>query len=87
MQRIRDHVRTHFKNVPLNDNQLGALYAFCFNMGFGTLRDSPLAKRILAGDDPNTVAMQELPKYVTYGGKEQPGLVNRREAEMELFTR
>ncbi|KAJ2186257.1 hypothetical protein IWW43_003945, partial [Coemansia sp. RSA 1935] len=37
------------------------------------------------GDNPNTVASQELPNWRKAGGKVMQGLVNRRKAEIKLF--
>ncbi|KAL1925260.1 uncharacterized protein VTP21DRAFT_143 [Calcarisporiella thermophila] len=71
--------------VPLNDNQLGALASFTFNLGCGNLRSSTLRKRLNAKENPNKVAEQELPKWVYGGGKVLPGLVKRRKKEVALF--
>jgi len=70
---------------PLNANQFAALTSFTFNLGCGNLASSSLAKRINAGENPNTVAEQEFPKWVHGGGKVLPGLVKRRAAEVALF--
>jgi lysozyme len=71
---------------PLNQNQRGALVSFSFNVGCGALQSSTLARRLNAGENPNTVAKQELPKWVNGGGRKLPGLVRRREAEIKFFT-
>lgn len=68
--------------VPLNQNQFDALVSFAFNCGEGALQDSTLRRRLNAGEDPNTVARQELPRWNNGG---MPGLVRRRWAEVELF--
>ncbi|KAF8149503.1 glycoside hydrolase family 24 protein, partial [Crassisporium funariophilum] len=73
------------KNVPLNDNQFGALTAFAFNLGCGTVQSSTLLKRLNAGEDPNTVAAAEIPKFNKAGGKVLAGLTRRRAAEVALF--
>jgi len=59
-----------------------ALVSFAFNCGNGNLAESTLRKRLNAGEDPNTVANQELLRW-TNGGL--AGLVRRREAEVNLF--
>lgn len=87
MMNAIDQVRYTFVNKPLNDNQLGALYSFCYNEGIQRFINSDLVKRILAGFDPNTVAREELPKFVHRGGKVDPELVQRRHAEIALFTK
>ena len=71
--------------VPLNRNQRGALTSFTFNVGGGAFRTSTLLKRLNAGEDPNTVATQELPRWNKGGGKVLPGLVRRRQAEVDFF--
>ncbi|KAF9005213.1 lysozyme-like domain-containing protein [Cyathus striatus] len=71
--------------VTLNDNQFGALTAFAFNVGCGTVQSSTLLKRLNAGDDPNTVAAQELPKFNKAKGNVLAGLTRRRAAEVSLF--
>ena len=72
--------------VPLNQQQFDALVSFTFNCGIGALEESTLRKRLNKGEDPNTVAREELPKWVKAGSKTLPGLVERRKKEVELFT-
>jgi GH24 family phage-related lysozyme (muramidase) len=72
-------------SVTLNDNQVGALTSFSFNVGCGNLKSSTFLKRVNAGEDPNTVAAQELPKFNKAGGKVLAGLTSRRAAEVALF--
>ncbi|KAJ2194514.1 hypothetical protein IWW43_002099 [Coemansia sp. RSA 1935] len=71
--------------VKLNDNQLAALTSWTFNVGCGNVKTSTLIKRLNKGDNPNTVASQELPNWRKAGGKVMQGLVNRRKAEIKLF--
>lgn len=71
---------------PLSQGQFDALVSFCFNLGCGALEDSTLRRRLNAGEDPNAVFPQELPKWVKAGGQTLPGLVRRREAEVKLAT-
>jgi lysozyme len=71
---------------PLTQGQFDALVSFCFNLGCGALEESTLRRRLNAGEDPNTVFPQELPKWVKAGGQTLPGLVRRREAEVKLAT-
>lgn len=72
--------------VPLNQQQFDALVSFAFNCGTGALEESTLRKRLNKGEDPNTVAKEELPKWVKAGSTTLPGLVTRRKKEVELFT-
>lgn len=55
-------------------------------MGVGAVSDSSLVSRLNDGEDPDTVASEELPKWVYAGGEVLDGLVRRREAEVDLFS-
>ncbi|KAF8148215.1 lysozyme-like domain-containing protein [Crassisporium funariophilum] len=72
-------------SVRLNSNQYGALTSWAFNVGCGNSGSSTLIARLNAGENPNTVAEQELPKWNLAGGQVLPGLVRRRAAEVVLF--
>lgn len=69
-------------NVPLNENQLGALVSFSYNLGVGALGKSTLRKKIEAHDP---TAADEFQKWDFAGGKQVPGLLRRRLAEAKLF--
>lgn len=71
--------------VKLNDNQWAALSSWVFNVGCGAAKTSTLVKRLNNGENANTVASQELPKWRMGGGKVLPGLVKRRADEVKLF--
>ncbi|KAF2214932.1 glycoside hydrolase family 24 protein [Cercospora zeae-maydis SCOH1-5] len=71
--------------VRLNANQYGALVSWSFNVGCGNMQSSTLVRRLNAGEDPNTVAAQELPKWNKAGGETVPGLTRRRAEEVQLF--
>lgn len=71
--------------VRLNDNQFGALADWAFNVGCGAMRTSTLVSRLNNGEDPNTVAAQELPRWNMAGGQVSNGLIRRRAAEVALF--
>lgn len=68
--------------VPMTQGAYDALVSFAFNCGEGALAESTLLRRLNTGEDPNTVAKTELPRW-TNGGLE--GLVRRRNAEVKLF--
>ncbi|KAF8530445.1 family 24 glycoside hydrolase [Hysterangium stoloniferum] len=72
-------------SVKLNDNQFGALTSFAFNLGCGAVQSSTMLKRLNAGESPDTVAAQEMPKFNHAGGKVLQGLTTRRTAEVALF--
>ena len=69
--------------VPLNDNQLGALTSFVFNLGEGRLLGSTLRRKLNSGDYKGAAA--EFDKWVYSGGEKLNGLVARRAAERKLF--
>lgn len=66
----------------LNQNQFDALVSFAFNLGCGNLRE--------IADDLNkndfTGATANMKQYVNAGGNVLPGLVRRRNAEVDLFN-
>jgi lysozyme len=68
----------------INDNQLGALTSFAFNVGIGALQKSTLLKKVNANPNDETIAL-EFMKWVKAGGKTLKGLVRRREAESQLY--
>lgn len=70
----------------LSANQQAALVSFAYNVGVGAFAESTLAKRLAAGDDPDTVAREELPRWNKGGSGVMAGLVRRRAAEVALFT-
>ena len=71
--------------VTLNANQYGALVSWAFNVGCGNTGSSSLISRLNAGEEPNTVAAEELPKWNKASGEVLPGLTRRRAAEVDLF--
>lgn len=71
--------------VTLNQNQWASLASWTLNIGCDAVRSSSLVRRLNQGQDPNTVAAQELPSWNTAGGRVMPGLVRRRNAEVRLF--
>jgi GH24 family phage-related lysozyme (muramidase) len=76
---------TQMCKATLNLNQYGALISWSFNMGCGAAQGSQLIKRLNAGESPNTVIAQELPKWVHDGnGNVLKGLVTRRNKEIAL---
>jgi lysozyme len=73
----------HAVQVPLSDNQYGALVSFTFNLGIGNLRKSTLLRKLNQSDYAG--AADEFPRWNKADGKVFPGLVARRAAERELF--
>ena len=71
-------------SVGLTDNEYAALVSFAFNCGCGALQESTLLRRLNAGEPKPRVFSEELPKWVRGGGQVLPGLVRRRQAEVDL---
>jgi lysozyme len=65
------------------EERLAAIMDFTFNLGAGRLQVSTLRRRINQRDW--IAAGQELRRWVYGGGKVLPGLVARREAEVDLL--
>ena len=63
--------------------RLAAITDFTFNLGAGRLKASTLRLRINQGDWDEVTS--ELRRWVWGGGKKLPGLVLRREREIELL--
>ena len=68
----------------VNDNQLGALTSFDFNVGTGNLQKSTLLKKVNANPNDPTIR-DEFMKWTRAGGKVLNGLVARRKAEADLY--
>lgn len=68
----------------LNENQLGALTSFAFNVGIGALQKSTLLKKVNANPNDPTIR-NEFMRWTRAGGKVLKGLVTRRESEANLY--
>ena len=68
----------------INDNQLGALTSFAFNVGVGAFSKSVLLKKINANPNDPTIR-NEFMRWRKAGGKVVKGLVTRREVEANLY--
>jgi lysozyme len=71
-----------FVKVPLAPYEKAAFTSFVFNAGIGNFRKSDMLEYINQGEIAK--ACHELPRWVYAKGKKLWGLVNRRQAEMEL---
>jgi GH24 family phage-related lysozyme (muramidase) len=74
----------HWESLP--DGARAALVSFAFNCGVGALEDSTLRRRLNAGELPNVVAREELPRWNKDADGVNEGLVLRRAEEVALFT-
>lgn len=70
---------------PMTDGQKAAFLSFAFNVGNGAFCGSTLTRKANAGDMLGACA--ELSRWTYAGGKQLPGLVNRRAAERQLCER
>ena len=66
-----------------NQRLLAAITDFAYNLGVGRYRASTLKRRV---DSNDLLGVEtELRKWVRGGGRVLPGLVKRRQAEIDLF--
>lgn len=82
MEQYENGVRKYVK-VDLTQGQFDALVDFAYNAGVGALAKSTLLKKVNAGKFDEVPA--EFMKWTKGGGKELPGLVRRRRAEVKLW--
>ena len=71
--------------VPLTQGQCDALTDFAFNMGLGNLGNSTLLRKLNAGYGEEVPS--ELLRWVYAGGEKLPGLVTRRQREVDLWRK
>ena len=81
--RFEDGVRELVK-VDITTHEFDALVSFSFNCGVAAFEHSTLLRRLNAGEDKPTVFKEELPKWVNGSNGPLPGLVRRRQAEVDL---
>jgi len=82
MVQYEEGVRKYVK-VDLSQGQFDALVDFAYNAGVGALAKSTLLKKVNAEKFDEVPA--EFMKWTKGGGKELPGLVRRRRAEVKLW--
>jgi len=83
VQQFEISVRNLLKK-PLNDNQIGALTSFAYNVGVGSLKNSTLLKKVNANPNDPTIRA-EFMKWNKAGGKVLNGLTKRRAEEADLY--
>ena len=69
----------------ISQNQFDALCDFVFNCGSGNFKTSSLLR--LINEKKFEEAALEFTKWTKGGGKVLPGLVKRRKAEADLFSK
>ena len=85
LYRFEMSVVTLIKPV-LTQQEFDATVSFAFNVGAGALEHSTFRRRVNAGEDKATCFKEEFPKWVNGSNGPLPGLVRRREAEVDLAT-
>lgn len=70
--------------VNLNDNQIGALTSFAFNVGIGAISRSVLLKKVNANPADSTIR-DEFMRWNKVNGTPVKGLTNRRKDEADLY--
>ena len=83
LKRFEDSVKTLI-SVRLTQHEFDATVSFTFNVGAGSLEHSTFRRRMNAGDSKSLCFQEEFPKWVNGSDGPLPGLVRRREAEVEL---
>ena len=88
---LREYAPGVFEALPMAKTmapeQQAALISFTYNVGINALNDSTMRCRLLAGEDPERVIRQELPRWCFGDGRQVlAGLVRRRAAEVALFS-
>lgn len=69
--------------IPLKDGQFDALVSFTYNLGAAALQRSTLRRKINRGEQDSIP--HEFRRWVYAGGKQWPGLLRRREAEIQRY--
>ncbi len=82
LKRFEDAVN-RLITVDLTQNEFDAIVSFAFNCGNGALEESTFRRRINSGEDKARCFREEFVRW-TNGGL--PGLVRRRQAEIDLAT-
>ena len=71
-------------SVPFTQHEFDATVSFTFNVGAGNLQSSTFRRRINNGEDKATCFKEEFPRWINGGSGPMPGLVARRDAEVQL---
>lgn len=82
IQGVRDSVPA---SVYMTPSELAAWGSFSYNVGLAAFKSSTAHKLLVQGK--HTQACKELPKWVYAKRRKLPGLVTRRQVEMELCLR
>ena len=72
--------------VPLTQHEFDAIVSFTFNVGANALQSSTFRKRMNNGEYKPQCFKEEFPRWINGPNGPLPGLVTRRNAEVELAT-
>ena len=86
LKRFEDAV-VRLINRDLTQHEFDACVSFSFNVGTGALQDSTFRKRMNRGENKQQCFREEFPKWVNGPNGPLPGLVRRREAEVQLASK
>ena len=81
VQTLWDEISQHASR-PLKANEQAAMTSFAYNLGLSALLNSTLWKLAMQNSPK---AANEFPRWVHAGGVVLPGLVARRNAEMQMY--
>ena len=85
LHRFEHAVRTLIE-VPFTQHEFDATVSFTYNVGEGSLKSSTFRRRINKGENKARCFCEEFPKWVNGAEGPLPGLVRRRDAEVDLAT-
>ena len=81
-----EHEVKRLIDVHLEQQEFDAIVSFTFNVGSGSLQSSTFRARMNNRENKATCFREEFPKWVNGANGPLPGLVARRNAEVELAT-
>ncbi len=76
---------TRLISADITPWQFDALVSFTFNVGAGALQRSSLRRRVNAGQHEQ--AAREFMRWIFAGGRKLEGLIRRRKAEADLYSK
>lgn len=83
VEQFADSIRAMIKQ-PLNENQFSACVSLAYNIGTGGFKKSSVLRKLNVNPNDSTIA-DSFRMWNKGGGVVLKGLVNRREAEIQLY--
>lgn len=83
VEQFADNIRPLIKQ-PLNENQFSACVSLAYNIGVGGFKKSSVLRKLNVNPNDPTIA-DSFRMWNKGGGVVLKGLVNRREAEIQLY--